>query len=179
MLFLQPRDYMIEESKLCIKADGFVLVFYTADFCTICKTISPHYNKLAKTIKGCTFAYMDVQQENMKLRKIAAQVGGSFDYVPMFILYSNKVPIAVYNLKENDPNFPESFQADLKAWLVSTTTSFMYAMKGPPKQAKCATMPSASAPASMHGKTGHSEGRPKPTERSNPSYKTYGGAYSE
>lgn len=163
MLFLQTQDYEIKDGKLCIAVDGFTLVFYTADICKICDRLKPQFNRLAKNVQGCTFAYMNVSQDKMKIRKMAAQTGFTIDYVPIFVLYANRIPVAVYNINENNM---DSFASDLNKWLVGITTKLM---NGPNA--------SVGLQSSRH-QQGPKQSRAKPSGRDDVGYKTFNQAYS-
>lgn len=178
MLFLQTHDYEVKDGKLCIALNGFVLVFYTADICQICDKLKPKFNKLATTVYGCTFAYMNVSQDNMKIRKLAAQTGFALDYVPMLVLYENRMPVAVFDLNESNLGF---FGADLKEWLVKTTKRIMSGpgRNGKPNAMRENIMPTHLSAASQPLPTmAPSTGRPKPSARNSVGYKSYNNAYS-
>lgn len=169
MLFLQTQDFEIINGQLSISLNGFVMVFYISDICKICDRLKPQFNKLAKAVHGCTFAYMNVSQDNMKIRTMAAQTGFNIDYVPIFVLYSHRVPVAVFELNENNL---DSFANDLRSWLVSTTaklTGSSYPENNPTalysQQQHQADLPYA--------------GRPKPSGRDNVGYKTFNAAYMQ
>lgn len=179
MLFLQPQDYYINANgQMCTSLKGFSMVFYTSDKCNICKRLKPQFNQLSKIIQGCTFAYMDVAQENMKIRKMAAQAGTPIDHVPIFVLFLDGVPTALFNLNEKTQSFGE----DLRQWLIKTTTDIVkYSQQHPPRQTNNGgrqtqedrkqqeKQQDLSCPTSI--------GRAKPSERRNTSYKTYNSAY--
>lgn len=180
MLFLQPQDYYINPNgQMCMSLKGFSMVFYTSDRCTICKRLKPQFNRLSKTIQGCTFAYMDVDQENMKIRKMAAQAGAPIDHVPIFVLFLDGVPAALFNLNEKTQNFGE----DLRQWLIKATTDIVKSSQKSPlvqqdnndkqqdrRQPKKQEKQDQSCPTSI--------GRAKPSGRRNTLYKTYEGAYT-
>lgn len=168
MLFLQPQDYYINPTgQMCINMKGFCMVFYTSDRCTICKRLKPQFNQLSKSIQGCTFAYMNVDQENMKIRKMAAQASQPIDHVPIFLLFLDGIPMAVFNLNEKT----KSFVDDLRQWLINTTTQIVRSvperqpqrdsLNNKPKDDVCPT----------------SIGKAKPAGRGVSSYKSYEGAY--
>jgi thiol-disulfide isomerase/thioredoxin len=171
MLFLQPQDYYINpDGQLCMSLKGFSMVFYTSDRCTICKKLKPQFNRLSKTIQGCIFAYMDVDQENMKIRKMAAQVGSPINHVPILTLFLNGVPTALFNLNEKTQNFGE----DLRQWLIKTTSAIVKSSSHDDNEDRRHVMDDQggddqSCPTSI--------GRPKPGRR-HTSYKTYDGAYT-
>ena len=179
MLFLQPQDYHVNQNgQLCQSLKGFSLVFYTADRCVICKRLKPQFNRLSKTIQGCTFAYMDVDQENMQIRKMAARAGMPIDHVPILLLYLDGVPTAVFNFNEKSNNFGE----DLRQWLIRVTSDIIKAPTQPKQSSTCGLdpkrdsgrpqpPPDRSCPTSI--------GMAKPSGRRNTAaYKTYNGAYN-
>lgn len=169
MLFLQPQDYYLNPTgQLCMSLKGFSLVFYTSDRCAICKKLKPQFNRLSDTIQGCTFAYMDVDQESMKIRKIAAHAGTPIDYVPIFALYSDGVPAALFEFNDKTENFGNN----LRQWLIQMTTKFV---NSSPKvqtsqQGQQQQFQDQACPTSI--------GRAKPCERRNASYKSYDSAYT-
>lgn len=179
MLFLQTQDYEINgDGKLCITLNGFTLVFYTSDICSICEKLKPKFNKLSKSILGCTFAYMDVQQDNMKIRKLAAKAEFALDYVPIFVLYFNGIPIDIFNLNEKNPLFLDTFPDDLRVWLVDTT-SYIINTKGkqPPKKSQLKQVQDQ-PPQKSRADIVNSIGKGKPSARQHVSYKAYSSAYS-
>lgn len=172
MLFLQTQDYDIKDGKLCIALSGFVLVFYTADICKICEKLKPMFNKLSTTVYGCTFAYMNISQDNMKIRTLAAQTGFTIDYVPLFILYENRMPVAVFELNENNLG---QFSSELQGWLVHTTKKLLNIPRHNQRDSSVRT----DLPVShLSSAAATSAGRPKVSDRENKRYKTFDKAYS-
>lgn len=132
MLFLQPNDFKINGSNEfgLNNEDGFMLVFFTSDTCEICDRLKPQYNKLSKQIQGCVFSYMDVEQENMKIRQIANRGGVSIDYVPMILLFANDTLVGSFELDESGNHFSET----LRDWIIKTTELVLQSIQDPPKQ---------------------------------------------
>lgn len=180
MLFLQPQDFKPNgNGQLCTSLKGFSFVFYTSDKCTICKKLKPQFNRLSKTIQGCTFAYMDVDQENMKIRKMAAQAGTPIDHVPIFMLFLDGVPTALFNLNEKTQNFGE----DLRQWLIYVTSDIIKHLQQPQAQIneKKKFQQEDRRPVKQENQnqvTPTSIGKAKPSEKRGTSYKTYAGAYT-
>ena len=171
MLFLQTQDYEILDGQLSISLNGFVLIFYTSDICKICDRLKPQFNKLAKTVHGCTFAFMNVSQDNMKIRTIAAQTGFKIDYVPIFVLYSNKRPVAMFDLNENNL---ESFGNDLRSWLIATTAKLNEASYQDAKPTAIYSQQQQQRQTNVPY-----SGRPKPSGRDNIGYMTFNDAYMQ
>ena len=71
-MFLTPNDFAIQNGELVRHNDqGYSFVFFFTNDCTWCDDVKPAFNYLSKMIRGVNFAYMDVAQNNWRLRDMS------------------------------------------------------------------------------------------------------------
>ena len=75
-MFLTPNDFAIQNGELVRHNDqGYSFVFFFTNDCTWCDDVKPAFNYLSKMIRGVNFAYMDVAQNNWRLRDMRSGPG--------------------------------------------------------------------------------------------------------
>lgn len=105
IIYLRPENFFVNENnELCNNIDGFSFVIFTSKRCVICKDILPIFIRLSNHITGCTFVEMDVDQNQQKIRSIAAKTSTPIDFVPYILFYVNGRPTARYIPEEQSPH---------------------------------------------------------------------------
>lgn len=104
VVYLQPDDFYVNQNNdLAHKLPKFSLVFFNSANCVYCKDVLPAFAAVSSTIKGCTFAMMDVYQDNMRVVRMAERTKTPIAYVPYVIMYVNGNPLAIFNPDEDNP----------------------------------------------------------------------------
>ena len=80
----------------------------------------PSFVQLSRSLQGCTFGLMNVDQDGQKIVAVSAQSQNRLEYVPYILFYVNGVPYAEFNPDENNPSANYEL---LKKFLIDTTTS--------------------------------------------------------
>lgn len=105
IVYLQPDNFYVNPyNELCNTISGFSFVIFTSKHCTFCKDILPAFRNLANHIDGCTFVEMNVDQQQQKIRSIAAGSSTPINFVPYLLFYINGRPTARYVPEEQAPH---------------------------------------------------------------------------
>lgn len=102
-MFLTVNDFFVKNGELCNKLPGYSFVFFISNSCHFCEDVKPHFDKLSQAIQGCSFAYMDVGQNQQQIVQMADRTNNRIEYVPLLILYVNGIRIAQYFPDEDNP----------------------------------------------------------------------------
>lgn len=140
MLYLQPRDFTVNrDGDLTVALRDFALVFFMSDKSDRCRRLRPTFERVANSVSGCQFAYMDVNQNNVAIKELSEQSSTPIEYVPLMILYANGKQLARF------PPGKSVTPQDVKTWLVQATNR--YAANAAPSQ----------SPSSSFGQYGREE----------------------
>jgi hypothetical protein len=82
--------------------------------------VMPAFKRVSDLIKGCTFAIMDVNQDNKKVVTISEASNHKLKFVPFIVFYKDGLPTAYFTPNENAPD--QNFEA-LKRFVVENTKS--------------------------------------------------------
>lgn len=105
IVYLQPDNFYVNPyNEMCNNINGFSFVLFTSKHCAFCKDIIPSFRSLANHIDGCTFVEMDVDQQQQKIRSIAANSNTPINFVPYLLFYINGRPTARYIPEEQTPH---------------------------------------------------------------------------
>lgn len=116
VVHLKPSDfYVTRNNELANNIKGFSLVFFKSDKCVYCKDVFPAFMNASSTIQGCTFALMNVDQEDMQIVRISENTLNPLLYVPYVMLYVNGTPTVSFNPDEKNPSANEKL---LKEFIV-------------------------------------------------------------
>lgn len=102
-MFLTVNDFFVKNGELCNKLQGYSFVFFISNNCRYCYDVKPFFDKLSQAIQGCSFAYMDVGQNQQQIVKMSEMTNNRIEYVPLLILYINGNRIAQYFPDEDNP----------------------------------------------------------------------------
>lgn len=103
-MFLTPNDFAVQNGELVkLNDQGYSFVFIFTNNCKWCDDVKPAFNSLSNMIRGVNFAYMDVAQNNWKLREMSLRTGTPIDYVPFLLLFANGRQIAQFFQDEDNP----------------------------------------------------------------------------
>ncbi|UUT40443.1 thioredoxin 2 [carnivorous sponge associated iridovirus] len=103
-MFLTPNDFAIQNGELVRHNDqGYSFVFFFTNDCTWCDDVKPAFNYLSKMIRGVNFAYMDVAQNNWRLRDMSFRTRTPIKYVPLLLLFANGRQIGQFSQDEDNP----------------------------------------------------------------------------
>jgi hypothetical protein len=132
-MFLTPNDFTIRDGELTIQAErGYSFVFFFVDNSKLmphekhqqpqdfCKDLRPYFDRLRSIIKGVRFYYMDVDQNNRQIVKMAERTKQKIKYVPLLYFFSNGKVIAQYFPDEENP---ENNLQKMIDFVLSTTSS--------------------------------------------------------
>lgn len=118
-MFLTPNDFTIHDGELVKPNDqGYSFVFFFTNTCPLCNDVKPAFNRLSRIIRGVSFAYMDVEQNNWLLRDMSLRTRTPIDYVPLLILFANGRPIAQFF---QDEDVPQNNTERMKKFIMATT----------------------------------------------------------
>lgn len=119
-VYLTPDDYHVQrDGNLCNNIPNFSFVMFTSEQCRHCKDVEPDFLRLSRSIQGCSFGIMNVDQYNQKIVTISARSNTPLEYVPYIILYRHGVPVAQYVPDESKPS--SNFDS-MKAFIIAYTT---------------------------------------------------------
>ena len=104
MLYLSPSDFYVNRSsELSVNTPGMVFVLFTSSQCPFCNDIQPVFMQLSKYIQGCTFALMNVEMQQQRIRHMSARTTSPINYVPFLVFYKDGRPVSQYVPDENKP----------------------------------------------------------------------------
>jgi thioredoxin-like negative regulator of GroEL len=125
--YLSPNDFFVTLNKeLSHIIKGFSIVFFTSDTCQHCHNIAPAFKAASDSIKGCTFAVMNVDQNNMQVVRMSQHTRTVLQYVPLIVMYANGISVAVFNPDESNPGA----NLDLLKQFIDTTTAAIRSSRG-------------------------------------------------
>lgn len=102
--YLSPNDFFItSNNELSHVIQGFSVVFFTSDTCKYCHNIAPAFKAASDSIKGCTFAVMNVDQNDMQVVRMSQNTRNVLEYVPLIVMYANGQSVAIFNPDESNP----------------------------------------------------------------------------
>lgn len=105
VVHLKPSDFFVtRNNELANNIKGFSVVFFKSDKCVYCNDVMPAFLQASSSIQGCTFAIMNVDQDNMRIVRIAEITVNPLKYVPYVVLYVNGIPATVFNPDEQNPD---------------------------------------------------------------------------
>jgi len=120
IVHLSPADfYVTSGNELANTIKGFSVVFFNSSTCVYCKDVFPAFNSASASIQGCTFALMNVEQDNMKVVKMSENTKNKLIFVPFIAMYANGYPIATFQPDEERPS--ANFEL-LKRFIVHTAS---------------------------------------------------------
>jgi len=100
MINLTYKDFFIADGTrgkiLCTKVKGICLVMFFSPACDYCKHFLPSFDKLSKTLNGCMFAIMNVNQ-NKPIIGMSKNTIIPITYVPYILLYVDGKPFMRYD----------------------------------------------------------------------------------
>jgi len=103
IVYLTPNDFHVTtNNEFANKFPKFSLVFFSSINCMYCKDVLPAFVHVSTTIKGCTYAIMDVDQQGMRVVKMASTTKLPIKYVPFIVMYVNGIPISVFDPDEDN-----------------------------------------------------------------------------
>lgn len=105
VVYLLPDDFHVtQNNELANRLPKFSLVFFTSANCVYCKDVLPAFVAVSSTIRGCTFALMDVDQAGMGVVRMAERTKTPITYVPYVVMYVSGIPLAVFDPDEENPS---------------------------------------------------------------------------
>ena len=132
-MFLTPNDFTIRDGELTIQEErGYSFVFFFVDNSKLlphekhqqtqdfCKDLRPYFDKLRTIVKGVKFYYMDVDQNNRQIVKMAERTKQKIMYVPLLYFFSNGKVVAQYFPDEDNP---ENNLQKMIDFVLSTTSA--------------------------------------------------------
>jgi hypothetical protein len=130
-MFLTPNDFTNQDGELSIHNErGYSFVFFFVDNSKLsphekqsqdfCKDLRPYFDKLRTIVKGVRFYYMDVDQNNRQIVKMAERTKQKIMYVPLLYFFSNGKVIAQYFPDEDNP---ENNLQKMIDFILATTNS--------------------------------------------------------
>ena len=132
-MFLTPNDITIRDGELTIHDErGYSFVFFFVDNSKLmprekhqqpqdfCKDLRPYFDRLGSIVKGVKFYYMDVDQNNRQIVKMAERTKQKIMYVPLLYFFSNGKAIAQFFPDEKNP---ENNLQKMIDFILSTTSS--------------------------------------------------------
>lgn len=127
IVYLTPSDfYVTRNNELANNIKGFSVVFFKSSTCKYCKDVEPAFHNASSSLQGCTFAVMDVDQDNSQIVRISNTTLNKLKYVPYVVLYANGIPTAVFNQNESNPDANTSL---LKEFIIKTTAQIKAGVK--------------------------------------------------
>jgi thiol-disulfide isomerase/thioredoxin len=117
---LTSNDFAIQNGELVKPNDqGYSFVFIFTNDCKWCDDVKPAFNYLSTMIRGVNFAYMDVAQNNWRLREMSLRTRTPINYVPFLLLFANGRQIAQFSQDEDNPqnNIPK-----MQQFIINNTT---------------------------------------------------------
>ena len=118
--YLSPNDFFITSNNaLSHTIQGFCVVFFTSDKCKHCHNIAPAFKAASDSIKGCTFAVMNGDQNDQQIVRMSYKTRNVLEYVPLIVMYANGVSAAIFNPDESNP----VANLDLLKQFISTTAA--------------------------------------------------------
>jgi len=92
LVYLTPNDFFVnDKNQLVTRLQGFSFLMFTSTQCPHCKFVEPAFTRLSSLIQGCTFALVDVDQDNRQIIKKALHTSNKIEYVPYIVLCLNGV----------------------------------------------------------------------------------------
>lgn len=126
IVHLSPGDfYVSSKGELSHSIRDFSVVFFHSSKCEYCKDIFPAFMKVSESLSGCTFAFMNVDLNNMEIVKKSERTSNKLEYVPLVTMYANGTPVAYFNPDERNP----SANVDLLKEFIVNTASMIRAGK--------------------------------------------------
>jgi hypothetical protein len=81
--------------------------------------MAPAFKAASDSIKGCTFAVMNVDQNDQQIVRMSYKTHNVLEYVPLIVMYTNGVSAAIFNPDESNP----IANLDLLKQFISTTAA--------------------------------------------------------
>jgi hypothetical protein len=102
--YLTPGDFFITQTgELSHRHNsGFCVIFFSSHTCVYCKDVYPAFVAVSDAIKGCTFAIMNVDQEDMKVVRMSHKTKNALEVVPWIVMYANGNIVATFSPDESD-----------------------------------------------------------------------------
>lgn len=63
----------------------------------------PAFVQLSGALQGCTFALMNVDQENQRIVEMSSTTRNRLEYVPFIVLYVHGIPYSIFTPDERNP----------------------------------------------------------------------------
>jgi Thioredoxin len=147
--YLSPNDFFVtSNNQLSHVIHGFCVVFFTSDKCQHCHTIAPAFKAASDAIKGCTFAVMNVDQNDMQVVRMSHRTHNRLEYVPLIVMYANGVSAAIFNPDESNPVANLEL---LKQFISTTAAAIRSRGNGDDHRGSSSSINSTSSSSSMSG----------------------------